>query len=145
MLSDSEARPMIYVVPSELHKLSTHLRKGLIMNKLFEVEKEIKESLKKDYPDFNIGDTVKVTYKIQEKDKTRLHSIEGIVIKRQSQMHRQSFTIRRISYGKGMEVTFPIFSPVLDSIEVIQKAKKRPRRARLYYLRKRVGKRAIEV
>ena len=115
------------------------------MNKLFEVEKEFKESLKKEYPSFRVGDTVKVTYKIQEKDKTRLHAIEGVVIRKQSAMHRQSFTIRRISYGKGMEVTFPLFSPVLDSIEVIQQFKKRPRRARLYYLRKRVGKSATEV
>lgn len=114
------------------------------MNKLFEVEREFKEALKKEYPPFRVGDTVKVTYKIHEKDKTRLHSIDGIVIRRQGAMHRQSFTIRRISYGKGMEVTFPLFSPVLDAIEIVQHFKKRPRRARLYYLRKRVGKRATE-
>ena len=114
-------------------------------NRLFEIEKGLKESLKKDYPDFKVGDTVKVTYKIQEKDKSRLHSIEGIVIKQQGAMHRQSFTIRRISYGKGMEVTFPLFSPVLDSIAVTQKPKRTPRRARLYYLRGRVGRQATEV
>ncbi|MBN2120672.1 MAG: 50S ribosomal protein L19 [Candidatus Omnitrophica bacterium] len=113
--------------------------------KLFEVEREFKESLKKDYPQFRVGDTVKVTYKIKEKEKSRLHSIEGIIIKKQGAMHRQSFTIRRISYGKGMEVTFPLYSPVLDAIEVVQEYKKRPRRSRLYYLRKRVGRRATEV
>jgi len=114
-------------------------------NKLFEVEKQLQESLKKDLPEVKVGDNVRVTYKIQEKDKTRLHSVEGIVIKKQGELHRKSFTIRRISYGKGMEVTFPLFSPLLEKIEVIQSAKKRPRRARLYYLRKRIGKKASEV
>ena len=113
--------------------------------KLFEVEKQLQESLRRDFPDVKVGEDVRVTYKIQEKDKTRLHSIEGIVIKKQGAMHRKSFTIRRLSYGKGMEVTFPLFSPLLESIEVIQQPKKRPRRARLYYLRKRIGKRAGEV
>jgi large subunit ribosomal protein L19 len=113
--------------------------------RLFEVEKEMQASLAKEYPAIRVGDTVKVTYKIEEKDKSRLHSIEGIIIKMQGAMHRQSFTIRRISYGKGMEVTFPLFSPVLDSIAVTQKPKRRPRRARLYYLRDRVGRRATEV
>ena len=114
-------------------------------DKLFEIEKELKESLKKDFPSFRVGDILKVTYKIKEKDKTRLHSIEGIVIKRQNPLHRESFTIRRISYGKGMEVTFPLFSPLLEKIELVQEAKRRPRRARLYYLRGRVGKSAAEV
>ena len=114
-------------------------------NRLFEVEKDMQTSLTKEYPAFRVGDTLKVTYKIQEKDKSRLHSIEGIVIKQQGAMHRQSFTIRRISYGKGMEVTFPLFSPVLDSIVITQKPKRKPRRSRLYYLRGRVGRRATEV
>ena len=115
------------------------------MSKLFEIEKEMCQALKKDYPQVKVGDTLKVTYKIKEKDKTRLHSIEGIVIRRQGAMHRQSFTIRRISYGKGMEITFPLFSPVINSLEVVQETRKRPRRARLFYLRKRLGKRATEV
>ena len=113
--------------------------------KLFQVEKEMQDSLRKEFPNFKVGDNVSVTYKIQEKDKTRLHSIEGIVIRKQGAMHRSSFTIRRISYGKGMEVSFPLFSPLLEKIEVVQQAKKRPRRAKLYYLRKRVGKKATEV
>lgn len=114
-------------------------------NKLFEIEKQLKESLKKDFPDFKVGDTIKVTYKIQEKDKARPHSVEGIVIKKQSALHRASFTIRRLSYGSGMEMTFPLFSPNLEKIEIVQPAKKRPRRARLYYLRKRIGKKATTV
>lgn len=113
--------------------------------KLFEVEKQLQESLKKDLSDFKVGDNIRVTYKIQEKDKTRLHAVGGIVIKKQGELHRKSFTIRRISYGKGMEVTFPLFSPLLEKIEVVRPAKKRPRRARLYYLRKRIGRKATEV
>ncbi len=113
--------------------------------KLFQIEQGFKESLKKDFPEFKVGDTIKITYKIQEKDKSRLHSISGIVIKMQGAMHRKSFTLRRISYGEFMEVTFPLLSPLLEKIEIIQPAKRTPRRARLYYLRTKVGKRATTV
>lgn len=114
-------------------------------NKLFEVEKELLTSLKKDFPKFKVGDTIRVTYKIQEKDKTRLHSVEGIVMKTQGALHRKSFTIRRISYGEGLEMTFPLYSPLIEKIEVIQPARRKPRRARLYYLRERLGKKATTV
>lgn len=114
-------------------------------NKLFEVEKEFFASLKKDFPEFKVGDTIRVTYKIQDKDKIRLHSVEGIVMKTQGSLHRKSFTIRRISYGEGLEMTFPMYSPLIEKIEIIQPAKRRPRRARLYYLRGRVGKKATTV
>ena len=116
-----------------------------MVGKLFQVEQELLVSLKRDFPDFKVGDTLKVTYKIREKDKSRLHSIEGMVMKKQNALHRQSFTIRRFSYGEGMEVTFPLFSPVLDKIEIIRPAKRKPRRARLYYLRGRIGKEATTV
>ncbi len=114
-------------------------------NKLFEVEKELEASLRKDFPVFKVGDTVRVTYKIQEKDKSRLHSVEGIVMKIQGSLHRKAFTIRRISYGEGLEMTFPLYSPLIEKIEITQPAKRRPRRARLYYLRGRVGKKATTV
>ncbi len=113
--------------------------------KLYQVEEELLQEYKKDYPDFRVGDTIGVTYKVQEKDRSRLHTITGIVIKRQGKEHRKSFTMRRISYGEAMEVTFPYFSPIIEKIEVVQKAKRRPRRARLYYLRSRVGKKATTV
>ena len=112
------------------------------MDKLMLVEKELKEALKKDYPEFRQGDIIKVYYKIREKDKERLHPIEGVVIKIQGAMHRKSFTVRRISYGQAYEVTFPYYSPKVDKITMIKKGRRRPRRSRLYYLRGRVGKKA---
>lgn len=113
------------------------------MEKLLVVEKELKESLKKDYPEFTQGDTVKVFYKIREKDKVRLHPIEGVVIKIQGEMHRKSFTLRRIAYGEAYEVTFPYHSPNIAKIEFIKKSLRKTRRKRLYYLRERIGKEAV--
>ena len=112
------------------------------MDKLMMVEKELKSSMKKDYPEFRAGDLIKVFYKIREKDKVRLHPVEGIVIKIQGAMHRKSFTLRRSAYGQAYEVTFPYYSPNIEKIEVSKKARRRPRRAKLYYLRGRVGKKA---
>ncbi len=113
------------------------------MNKLFAVEKEMTEKLKKDYPQFRQGDIIKVYYKIKEKDKERTHPIEGIVIKIQGALHRKSFTIRRISFGEAYEVSFPFYSPMIEKIEVVKHSKRRPRRKRLYYLRERIGKKAM--
>ena len=113
------------------------------MDKLMAVEKEILEGMKNEYPDFRQGDIIKVYYKIKEKDKERLHPVEGIVIKIQGAMHRKSFTLRRIGYGQAYEVTFPYFSPNIDSIELIKKSKRRARRKKLYYLRGRIGKKAM--
>ncbi len=113
------------------------------MDKLLVVEKELKESYKKDYPEFKQGDIIKVFYKIREKDKSRLHPVEGIVIKIQGAMHRKSFTVRRIAYGESYEVTFPYYSPNVAKIDLIKKSRRKPRRKRLYYLRGRVGKKAV--
>ena len=115
------------------------------MDKLMLVEKELKEVLKKDYPEFRQGDIIKVYYKIREKDKIRLHPVEGVVIKIQGAMHRKSFTVRRIAYGQAYEVTFPYYSPNIDKIMMTKKGRRRPRRKRLYYLRERVGKKATIV
>jgi len=112
------------------------------MDKLMMVEKELKAALKKDYPEFIQGDIIKVYYKVREKDKVRLHPVEGVVIKVQGEMHRRSFTVRRIAYGQAYEVTFPYYSPNISKIEIIKKGGRRPRRKRLYYLRGRVGKKA---
>lgn len=113
------------------------------MDKLMLVEKELSELLKKDYPDFRQGDTIKVYYKIREKDKERLHPVEGVIIKVQGAMHRKSFTLRRLAYGEAYEVTFPFYSPNISKIEMIKKGLRTPRRKRLYYLKGRIGKRAV--
>lgn len=113
------------------------------MDKLLMVEKELVESLKRDYPAFAQGDIIKVYYRIKEKDKERIHPIEGIVIKIQGAMQRKSFTVRRIAYGEAYEVTIPYYSPKIKNIELIKKSRRKPRRSRLYYLRDRVGKKAV--
>ena len=113
------------------------------MGKLAEIEKAMCNELKKNHPDFQQGDIVKVYYKIREKDKERLQPLEGIVIKKQGAQHRKSFTLRRTSFGEVYEVTFPYYSPNLDKIEVVKASKRRARRSRLNYLRKRVGKKAF--
>ena len=98
------------------------------------------EQLKKDVPVFEIGDTVRVHVKIKEGARERVQVFEGTVIKRQNGGLRETFTVRRLSYGVGVEKTFPVHSPVVEKIEVTRKGK--TRRAKLYYLRDRVGKSA---
>lgn len=99
-----------------------------------------KNYLKKEVPKFNVGDTVKVYVKISEEDKTRLQAFEGLVIKKRGAGMSATFTVRRISYGEGVERTFPIHSPSVDKVEVLKSTK--VNRAKLYYMRKRIGKRA---
>jgi len=101
------------------------------------------EQLKKDITPFNVGDTVRVYYKVIEGDRERIQPFEGIVIKRSGSGLRETFTVRRVSYGIGVERTFPLHSPRLEKIEVIRRGK--VRRAKLYYLRKRVGKAATKI
>ncbi|HQL36092.1 MAG TPA: 50S ribosomal protein L19 [Bacillota bacterium] len=98
------------------------------------------EQLRNDIPDFNVGDTVKVHVKVKEGNRERIQVYEGIVMKRQGGGLSETFTVRRISYGVGVERTFPLHSPKLDRIEVVRKGK--VRRAKINYLRGRVGKRA---
>jgi large subunit ribosomal protein L19 len=105
------------------------------VEKIKEIEKEL---LKKDIPSFNVGDTVKVFVRIKEGDKTRLQGFEGIVIARKGSGIRETFTVRRVSYGEGIERIFQIHSPAIDSISVVRKG--RVRKAKLYYLRGKVGK-----
>lgn len=99
-----------------------------------------KENERKDVPSFNIGDTIKVFYKIKEGDKERIQAYEGVVISRKNGSVRETFTVRRMSYGVGVERTFPIHSPLIDRVEVVRHGK--PRRAKLYYIRTRTGKAA---
>ncbi len=98
------------------------------------------EGLKKEVPEFNIGDTVKVFVKIKEGDKERLQAYEGVVIARKNGSIRETFTVRRISYGVGVERTFPVHSPLVDHVEVVRRAK--AKRAKLYYVRELTGKAA---
>lgn len=99
-----------------------------------------KHYVKKEIPKFSVGDTVKVYVKISEEDKTRLQAFEGLVIRKRGAGMSATFTVRRISYGEGVERIFPIHSPSVDKVEVLKSAK--VNRAKLYYMRKRVGKRA---
>ena len=99
-----------------------------------------REGMKETLPEFSIGDTVKVIVKIKEGDKERLQAFEGVVIARKNGGIRETFTVRKISYGVGVEKTFPIHSPKIASIEVVRKGK--PRRAKLYYVRDLTGKAA---
>jgi len=94
--------------------------------------------LKKGLPSFSVGDTLKVYVKVVEGDKSRLQAFEGVVIACKGSGVRESFTLRRISFGEGVERTFPLHSPFLEKIEVVKSGK--TRRAKLYYLRKKVGK-----
>ena len=96
--------------------------------------------LKDSIPEFNVGDTVRVYNKIKEGNRERIQVFEGTVIKRQNGGSRETFTVRKNSNGIGVEKTWPVHSPFVDNIEVVRKGK--VRRAKLYYLRDRVGKAA---
>jgi large subunit ribosomal protein L19 len=112
------------------------------MNIIQELEREQLEALsaKANIPEFTHGDTVKVWVKIREGDKERLQAYEGVVIARTGGGVMESFTVRKISYGEGVERVFPLYSPNIDRIEVVRRGK--VRRAKLYYLRDRRGKSA---
>src|SRR5207247_9661325 len=112
------------------------------MNLIQELEKEqiAKLSAGKEIPDFAPGDTVLVNVKVVEGERARLQAFEGVCIARSGAGLNESFTVRKISYGEGVERVFPVYSPLVDSVEVIRHGK--VRRAKLYYLRGRRGKSA---
>ena len=99
-----------------------------------------KEQLRNDITPFNIGDTVRVMVKVKEGDKERIQAYEGVVIARKGTGVRESFTVRRVSFGIGVERTFPIHSPRIDKVIVVRKGK--VRRAKIYYIRNLSGKAA---
>ena len=106
-----------------------------------EILKQIEqEQLKQDLPNFGPGDTVKVHLRVKEGKRERIQIFEGLVIKRQNSGLRETFTVRKISFGVGVEKTFPVHSPVIEKIEVTRRGK--VRRAKINYIRKRVGKAA---
>ncbi len=98
------------------------------------------DQLRTDLPVFNVGDTIQVHYRIVEGTRERIQIFEGTVLKIQGNSARKTFTVRRLSYGVGVERTFPIHSPRIDKIVVVRKGK--ARRAKLFYLRTRLGKSA---
>ena len=98
------------------------------------------EQMRDNLPNFNVGDTVQVHYKVKEGTRERIQIFEGTVIKKQGGGARETFTVRRISYGVGVERTFPLHSPRIEKMEVTRKGK--VRRSKLYYLRGRQGKAA---
>jgi len=101
------------------------------------------EQLKEDAADFNVGDSVKVHCLVREGDKERIQMFAGLVIAKQGAGINQAFTVRKISYGEGVERVFPIHSPRVAKVEVTARGK--VRRAKLHYLRDRVGKKALQV
>lgn len=112
------------------------------MNLIQELEREqiARLTAERPIPEFGPGDTVRVNVKVIEGNRERVQAFEGVVIARRNRGINSSFTVRKISYGEGVERIFPLYSPRLDSIELIRKG--RVRRAKLYYLRGRTGKAA---
>jgi len=110
------------------------------MNIIQELEKELVADLNKDIPVFDPGDTVQVNLKVVEGTRERIQAFEGVCIARGGEGVNESFTVRKISYGEGVERVFPVHGPLIDSIKVIRRG--RVRRAKLYYLRTRRGKSA---
>ncbi|MEM9704674.1 MAG: 50S ribosomal protein L19 [Pseudomonadota bacterium] len=110
------------------------------MNIIEQLEQEHMAELNKDVPEFGPGDTVRVSVKVREGQRERLQAFEGVCIARSGGGLNESFTVRKISFGEGVERVFPIYSPLVDSIELIRRGK--VRRAKLYYLRERRGKSA---
>jgi large subunit ribosomal protein L19 len=104
------------------------------------LEKIQRENLKTGVPDFKAGDTVLVHAKVKEGDKERIQVFEGVVLRRKGHGLESSFTVRKVSYGIGVERIFPVYSPLIDKIEITSRGK--VRRARLYYLRNLSGKKA---
>ena len=110
------------------------------MNIIQTLEQEQIAKLGKDLPDFQPGDTVIVNVKVKEGERTRVQAYEGVCIARAGSGFQESFTVRKISYGEGVERVFPLYSPMIDSIKLVRRGK--VRRAKLYYLRDRRGKSA---
>jgi large subunit ribosomal protein L19 len=110
------------------------------MNLIQTLEQEQIAKLGKSLPEFQPGDTVVVNVKVKEGERTRVQAYEGVCIARAGSGFQESFTVRKISYGEGVERVFPLYSPMIDSIKVLRRGK--VRRAKLYYLRDRRGKSA---
>ena len=102
--------------------------------------KVVEEGYKKDAPSFRVGDTIIVSTRVKEGDKERLQAFEGTVIARRGSGTRETFTVRKVSYGIGVERIFPLYSPAINNIKIIKHIK--VKRAKLYHLRDKIGKAA---
>ena len=103
----------------------------------------IEEGYKRQVPQFNIGDTVRISVKVVEGDKERIQPFDGVVIARRGGSTRETFTVRKISFGVGVERIFPLHSPTIEKIDVIKRGD--VKRAKLYYLRSKKGKKATKI
>ena len=110
------------------------------MNLIQQLEAEAIENLGKDIPEFRAGDTLRVGVRVVEGERTRVQNFEGVCIARSNRGINSNFTVRKMSFGEGVERVFPLYSPNVESITVVRKGV--VRRAKLYYLRGRTGKRA---
>ena len=110
------------------------------MNLIQTLEAEAIENLGKDIPEFRAGDTVRVGVKVVEGTRERVQNFEGVVIARSNRGMGSNFTVRKMSFGEGVERVFPLYSPIVDSVTVVRRGV--VRRAKLYYLRGRTGKSA---
>ena len=110
------------------------------MNIIEELEQEHMAELGKEVPEFNAGDTLRVSVKVREGERERVQAFEGVCIARSGRGLNETFTVRKISFGEGVERVFPIFSPLVDKVDVVRRG--RVRRAKLYYLRGRTGRAA---
>ena len=110
------------------------------MNLIQQLEAEAVENLGKDIPEFRAGDTVRVGVKVIEGTRERVQNFEGVVIARSNRSINSNFTVRKMSFGEGVERVFPLYSPIVDSITVVRRGV--VRRSKLYYLRGRTGKSA---
>ena len=112
------------------------------MNMIEELDREQMAAIeaKRTLPDFSPGDTVKVNVRVTEGTRTRIQAYEGVCIARAGGGLNENFTVRKLSYGEGVERVFPVYSPLIESVEVVRRGK--VRRAKLYYLRGRTGKAA---
>src|SRR5918997_1999227 len=110
------------------------------MNIILQLEQEQIAKLGKTIPDFQPGDTLIVNVKVKEGERSRVQAYEGVCIARSGSGFQESFTVRKISYGEGVERVFPVYSPMIESVKVVRRGA--VRRAKLYYLRDRRGKAA---
>lgn len=110
------------------------------MNLIQQIEAEEIGKVTRDIPDFRAGDTVRVGVKVKEGTRERVQNFEGVVIARSNRSINSNFTVRKMSFGEGVERVFPLYAPIVDSITVVRRGV--VRRAKLYYLRGRTGKRA---
>ena len=110
------------------------------MNLIQQIEAEEIAKAGKDIPEFQAGDTVRVGVKVTEGTRERIQNFEGVVIARSNRSINSNFTVRKMSFGEGVERVFPLYAPIVDSITVVRRGV--VRRAKLYYLRGRTGKRA---